>query len=297
MNVPAYPEFRPLSFEDKPLFDEAFLKDPPVISEFTFTNLYAWRCAYCFEVATLDALLILRCEKKRQKAFLSPIGRNDKKRAILTILMDTRLPFIRVPEEVAKLFEGDGRVTVKEDEANADYLYLLRDLVELPGRKYDGKRNLIKKFKSSQEYQVVTFNTETISECLNFAEAWCVVKNCESVEGLAQEKEALKEMVACFKRSSFFSLGIRIGTRLSAIALAEALNRHTVVMHILKADAAVAGLYQTMMHEMLSGLKEEFLYVNLEQDLGLEGLRKSKRSYYPVSMVPKCTLTAAVEQP
>jgi hypothetical protein len=36
-----------------------------------------------------------------------------------------------------------------------------------------------------------------------------------------------------------------------------------------------------------------FLYVNREQDLGEEGLRKAKESYFPHHMVNKFTITLA----
>ena len=39
-SVPEFPKFRDLTLEDKPLFDQLFSQSPPVISEFTFTNLF-----------------------------------------------------------------------------------------------------------------------------------------------------------------------------------------------------------------------------------------------------------------
>ena len=62
-------------------------------------------------------------------------------------------------------------------------------------------------------------------------------------------------------------------------------------MHVLKADPNVAGLYQAMLHEFLEHEAGNFNYVNLEQDLGIEGLRKSKQSYHPIEMIKKYTLS------
>ena len=64
-------------------------------------------------------------------------------------------------------------------------------------------------------------------------------------------------------------------------------------MHILKADPSLPGLYQTMNHEFLSREARDFTYINMEQDMGVEGLRKAKLSYHPVGMINKYTLKLA----
>jgi hypothetical protein len=38
--VPKFPQFKDLSLEEKPIFDVAFKQSTPLISEFTFTNLF-----------------------------------------------------------------------------------------------------------------------------------------------------------------------------------------------------------------------------------------------------------------
>ena len=86
---------------------------------------------------------------------------------------------------------------------------------------------------------------------------------------------------------------IKIQGNISAVALAQRLNPDTLVMHVLKADHNVGGLYQVMLQEFLTHEAGSFNYVNLEQDLGIEGLRKSKQSYHPVEMVKKYILSAS----
>ncbi len=75
-----------------------------------------------------------------------------------------------------------------------------------------------------------------------------------------------------------------------ALAIAEQLNLQTLVLHVLKADPNMPGLYQVMLNEFLARKGRPFTYVNMEQDLGVEGLRKAKLSYYPAFMVKKFTI-------
>ncbi len=290
MNINPYPQFRPLDINDKPLFTEAFENYLPRISEFTFTNLYAWRHLYKFSLADLDGLIILRSEEKGLR-FFNPIGKGDMRSVISKILGDIGGSFIRLPEDTKALFDGDDEFKITPDPDNSDYLYKTEDLVKLPGKKYDGKRNLIKKFKSTYDHEYIALDPSNAKTVLDFEDAWCSIKDCDNVTGLYNEREALREIIANFSNFKLIGGAIKTEGMIRAVAVGERLNKDTMVVHILKADPNVAGLYQVMMNEFLYRSVNAFKFVNLEQDLGIEGLRRSKLSYHPVEMVEKYTLT------
>lgn len=292
MNIPFFPESRPILKDDLSIFRQAFLENPPAISEFTFTNLYAWRTVYDFKVSLLDSLLVLSCCLQGKQGFFIPVGKGDIKQAMEKMAAAGPVVFIRVPQAVKDLFAGEARFVAVEDRDNADYLYLIEDLVRLAGKKYDGKRNLIKKFKAGNLYEYLDLDADCASLCLEFQERWCTIKDCDSQESLRNERLAIREMIEHFADFELIAGAIKIGKEISAVAIAQELNPRTLVMHVLKADPNIAGLYQTIINEFLSRHAQGFTYVNLEQDLGLEGLRKAKLSYHPVELVMKYTLTA-----
>lgn len=293
MNVIAYPHFLPLSIEHQPLIEAAFKNNPPEISEFTFTNLFAWREIYHFQIALLDNFILFESASGKTRTFFPPIGKGDSRKLIERLLQETGGSFIRIPEGIKNLFVADARFIFEEDRNNFDYIYNVDELINLRGAKYDGKRNFIKRFKSLYQYEYVSLNRTNAKECLDFEEAWCSIKNCDRVEGLRNERAAIKEIIRHF--SSFHLIGgmIKVNSAVRAVAIAQELNPSTLVMHILKADQNCIGLYQTMLNEFLSRQAGNYAFVNLEQDLGIEGLRKSKLSYHPASMVKKFTLCLA----
>ena len=292
MIIASYPNFIPLEISHIEVFGQAFKDNPPKISEFTFTNLYSWRGAYKTKVSVLDDLIILRSESEPQFRLFDPIGRGDKKKAIKAILNDSKASFIRIPEGTVGSFRGDAGFEIKEDMDNSDYLYRTEDLIRLKGGKYDGKRNLIKKFRLNNTYEYVSMNTGNAGECLMFEDKWCTIRNCDRTEGLSNERRAIGEMVGNYSDFELIGGMIRIQGNICAVALAQRLNLDTLVMHVLKADPNIDGLYQVMLQEFLAHEGANFNYVNLEQDLGIEGLRKSKQSYHPVEMVKKYILNA-----
>lgn len=286
-----YPLFRPLEREDKPVFDEAFGKDPPEISEFTFTNLYVWREIYNLKVSVLEGALVLRSDADNASRFFPPIGSADTKYVIEKVLETSAGIFMRIPEETKTLFDRDERFNIKLESDNSDYLFKVSDLVSLKGRKYDGKRNLIKKFKSVYGYRYVKLNGSNIKRCLEFQERWCSIKDCDNVKGLDDEKRAISEIVENFSAFELIGAAIEVNDNIYAVAIGERLNPNTLVMHVLKADPGMVGLYQTINNEFLSLEARDFEFVNLEQDLGSEGIRKAKFSYHPIGMVKKYTLS------
>jgi hypothetical protein len=291
VSIPAYPSFAALSRAHKARIDELLRAHPPQTSELTFTNLYAWRDAYRFEVAEINGAVALRCGPHK---FFPPLG--DIQRVIAAagvLLRDSGGQIVRADERLRDALAAGGSVASREDAANFDYVYRTQELVELSGRKYDGKRNLIKKFASAHAYEYVTLDDAHTQECLHFEEYWCSLRDCESVEGLANERRAFRIMLHELGAFGLRAGAIRVGGKILAVALAEPLNPTTLVMHILKADPNVPGLYQAMNREFLAREGGVFTWVNMEQDLGIPGLRKAKESYQPAHMVKKFTLSYA----
>ncbi len=293
MTLTKYPDFQQLDIGHLGLFVQACEYSHPYISELTFTNLYSWRKFYDISVCALEDLFIVRSGSQKSARFFLPLGKTNPKNAIVKIMKETAGNFIRLPQEPVEYFRANPLFVINEDRDNADYLYRSEDLINLAGRKYDGKRNLIKKFKAEHNYEYVKLESSNASICLDFEEVWCSIKNCDRVEGLSHERFAIREMVANFSIFGLIGGAIKIDGEIVALALAQMLRDDTFVVHILKADPNITGLYQVMMQEFLAREAKRFAYVNLEQDLGIEGLRKSKLSYHPWKIINKYSLGLA----
>ena len=83
---------------------------------------------------------------------------------------------------------------------------------------------------------------------------------------------------------------LKADNRIVGITIGEQLNSDTFVVHIEKALADVQGAYPMICNQFAKANAAELKYINREEDLGLEGLRKSKLSYKPAFMVDKYTV-------
>lgn len=295
-SVPEFPLSKDLSLGDKSLFDLAFKRFPPVISEYTFTNLFIWRHAYRTTLSRWDGFLCLLAETKGNPFFFPPIGEGNMVECCRTLLRSMKergisAPIARVPEEVISRFDWRSEgFEVSFDRDQSDYVYLSEDLIYLRGRKYHRKRNHIKQFKEKYSYDYLPLTPERISDCLQLQAEWCDLRQCEVIPGLYNESVAIQEALTHFELLEIKGGIIMIHGRVEAFTLGEPLNRDTVVIHIEKANPAFEGLYPTIHQAFLEHQWLGYTYVNREQDLGEEGLRKAKESYFPHHMINKFTL-------
>src|SRR4030043_570622 len=132
--VPEFPRFKDLTLEDKPPCDQLFTLFPPVISEFTFTNLFIWRHAYQLKISRFKNFLCLLSDPGENCFFFPPIGEGDMVecyRILLQYLEGKGAPskIARVPEALfAKVvWEGEGFIA-ELDRAQSDYHYLTEDI-------------------------------------------------------------------------------------------------------------------------------------------------------------------------
>jgi hypothetical protein len=179
------------------------------------------------------------------------------------------------------------RFVIEPDRDNWDYVYSVRDLAELAGDKYHQKRNHIAQFRSQYDFEYRPLTPDLVAGCEEVQDLWCDERHCDLSATLRAEARAVKEALRNLERLSAVGGCILIQGEVEAFTLGEALNDDTVTIHLEKANAAFHGLYQLINQQFLEHQWQDFAYVNRQQDLGIEGLRKAKLSYHPHHMVEK----------
>jgi uncharacterized protein len=288
--------FKELEFEDKEVFDEHLRKDPPLISELTFTNLFIWRHKYhpVWRVREGCLLILMRPEGENPFAFF-PAGTGDKAEALDYLRSELgrqfeRARICRVDEGRAVRYAAPDRFTLDEDRDNSDYVYLTQDLIRLSGNRYHRKKNHLNQFLKNHEFEYLPLNAELVECFLDMQESWCRMRECVEHPGLLSEDYAVHEALTRFGDLDFQGGAIVMAGKVEAFSIGEVLNEDTAVIHLEKANPDIPGLYAAINQLFCRHAWAHMKYVNREQDLGVEGLRKAKESYYPHHMVRKFTL-------
>lgn len=289
-------EFKVLELEDKPVFDRMLSDDPPRISELTFTNLFMWRFKYRPLWAVHDACLLIILHGNGDSVIGLPPAGTGNKAIALDILWDAIAsrsdePAIsRVDSQFVENFVDTKRFRVSKDRDNSDYVYRTEDLIKLTGNRYHQKRNHVNKFLKNYRFEYQVLNDKLVRDFLDLQDSWCQLKDCESNEDLMAEDRAVFEALLHYKYLGFRGGAILIEDKVEAFTLGEKLSQDTAVIHVEKANPEIPGLYATINQQFCQHEWSEVTFVNRQQDLGVPGMRKAKKSYHPDHMVDKYTL-------
>jgi uncharacterized protein len=298
---PEFPQFKTLQLEDRDIFHEILWKYQPETSEWTFTNLFIWRFHYGFQWSLYKDWLLVLCQSNTQQYFafqpMGPSPRTEVSRMFLDWLKEEKKeaePRIeRADQRLAGELEGKGVFEIEPTRDQFDYVYKRDDLVQLAGRKYHSKRNHINKFMSSYSFTYGDLSDSYLNACLDLSGAWCTMRRCEEDLSLMDEWQATREALSNFQRLNLQGGVIVLNDKVEAFSLGELLNERTGVVHIEKANPEIPGLYTMINQQFCEKNWAQAPYVNREQDLGEEGLRKAKLSYYPDHLVEKFRIRLA----
>ena len=265
---------------------------PPLISEQTFTNLFAWRQDRpIWLMKKNDTLLFLIktdiCLDDQMVIFGPPIGIKTLAEILVEPGQEQLIGAIRVTSgNIADLPPG---FTVNKDRNNSDYVYKVADLAGLNGRKYAKKRSHIKQSLKNHDCVFEMITTQNIDECRELLGRWCDDRQCDLDPGLCGESKAISTTLDLFDEFGLLGGVIRVDGRIQAFSIGERLNGSTAVWHFEKAIPEISGLSQLINQWFAKKCLQDFEFVNREQDLGIPGLRQSKESYYPDHLVDKFT--------
>jgi hypothetical protein len=278
------------------------------VHDLNWTNLMIWTKKHTLHSWTTPSYLwiVYYPHKVDQIMFSQPIGDYNDTQKLLE-QTQSWLDFCKSIGICARLRHVDevyadfivkhfpnAQVETLEDEF--DYCYLREDLASLSGNKYHKKKNHLNQFRKHHDgrYSIQAIDAQNALDALKATTAWCKANGCKSDFDLCYEYQGVRDILTQWPQYSHRGLeGLLIYIDQVPIALTfgEPLSVDTFLVHIEKGDIAYPGVYAAINQALAHHVSESFVYLNREQDLGIEGLRKAKISYHPHHMVKKFDIT------
>lgn len=171
----------------------------------------------------------------------------------------------------------------------SDYIYLKDNLANLPGSRYSKKRNHVNQFvKKYPDYQFEVLTKANLDKAAEVEDIWL---NDSDDEDLVMERKIIQKAFDNFnqleKHCGLTGGIIYIQNQPVAFCLASRLSDEITDIHFEKCIEPFAhdGGYAIINKEFAGIVPTK--YLNREEDLGIEGLRKAKLSYYPETVLDK----------
>ncbi len=289
-------DFKPLTLEQKSLYDRYLQADSEHGCEYSFVNLYLWGRQ---KAAIVAEHLVFFCQFNRRSVYLFPMGAGDKKPALDAIIADAAergIPcrLVGLTHEDCGLLEQlyPGRLRYHFDRDAFDYVYDIHDLADLKGKKFQRKRNHLNRFRDTYpDHTIEPITDINLQEAAALAEKWYAMRLQANPHGDFQmERVALAKALQHRKALEMEGLLLRVDGVPVAMTMGSRLNQNTFDIHFEKALDIADGAYACINNAFAGYLRKkhpQVQYLNREDDLGLEGLRKAKLSYNPHHMIEK----------
>lgn len=295
--------FSTLTASDANIIEE-FVRDFEPYSDFNFVSLLSWaldsQTTFCL---TEDCLFLALPDYLTQKTSYSFMSKNPIKALSLfnEWLERQQRPafFSLIPESVAKALDKTAPDSLSylltEDRNNFDYIIDCSDFAALKGKGYADIRYKLSYFRRTYLDEITTLefnpnNTAHTQLALSLAQKWAANKSPDDTQ---DELEALSRFLelAKDKENLFFKAYLHQGY-LVAFASYELVGKEYALGHFLKYNPAYKGAYYQLVYEVCKDVNNihNRKWLNIEQDLGIKGLRDTKLHLKPCGFLKKYNL-------
>ena len=292
-------DFKDITIADKEVITSYIFPNECCNCEFSFSNLVSWRFLYNTKYAIVDDFLILRYHNHDADIFMMPIGNGNADGVVNKLIEEAHsqgMPFKMfaachfVENQISD--EMKERFILEPNRDNFDYVYYREELATLKGKKFQQKRNHVNRFMNTYpnwEYKSTT--PELIKLCIEKENEGYNSNDDYKHQDIDNERQAL-----LYAMNHAEEIGIKGGVlfvdgNIVAFTFGFPINHKTFGIHFEKADINYTGAFTVINQMFARDIPAEFEYINREEDLGIEGLRKAKTSYNPAFLITKGLIT------
>ena len=257
------------------------------LSEYGFATLYLFRSVQQFQVAALkEGMAIAGITLTDHKPFMLPLFRPKDWRMTLE---EAQRPLFPILEEWVD--EARQTCAIAVNDADSDYIYETASIQDYRGRHFDGHRNAIHRLLDDHEVVVRALGPDTQQSALEVVDAWARGHTAQ----MQQDDAAVcKEAIALAAELHLDGWVFEVDGRSTGVLLGTPLTADMYCVMFKKASLQLKGLSPYMFQALARAIDPKYRYLNMEQDLGQEGLRRSKESFRPIKKAKKGTITAFV---
>lgn len=299
--IPTFPKFKHLDLEDQAEIDQ-FTRQFPPYSDFNFVSLFCYDTAGDCQISFLNGNLVVRFrDYVTLEPFYSFLGEtkiSDTVERLMSMAEAQKIaPSLRlVPESCVRAAPDDLKesFTISEDPDSADYIIDAASLVGLMSGLWKRKRKAANRFKRANPHHMLARldleDAETQAQIKRLFHTWAE-KREKTQEETQNEFKAIERLLQHARQFRLVSLGAFLDGRLEGFTFNEVVHDGHYMGHFGKTNPDCVGLSVVLESEtarVMQSLGCKFM--NYQQDLGLDGLKRHKSSWHPTTHLKKYSL-------
>lgn len=253
------------------------------LSDHAFSNLYLFRQAHDYRYLPGDWPCISGRAYDGTRHLMPLFALHEAPPDVLRRLLEGHECLYPIAQRhVERLSPSQFRHWTSVDDA--DYLFEARQFSDYPGRALARKRNQVRQLLATCVPRRVSFGLEAADAARQVLRGWMAQKG--KAEGEADESACLEAIAGAstFGLEGFVHFA---GDQPLGFVLAQELQPGVFVMRFAKGLDSHVGIYPHMFQHFCRSFARPVDWLNFEQDMGLAGFRRSKRSYGPAALISK----------
>lgn len=290
--------FRPVTLHDKAKVDIIVAAENSRSADFNFGNIYVWDKKYRQLIAFYGDRMIIKLRYEGQPAYAFPIGSGDLESVILELKETAEaggypLRIYGVEEksgrQLEEIFPGQFKYSLCEGQS--DYIYSAEKLSTYAGKALHGKKNHCNRFEAEHPgWEFVPITRELIPGCLDMLGYWEEYNLSRLERGIVSEHDAILRAFAAYEDLKLDGGVLIHDGNILGFSIGELCCSDCFDVHFEKADIEINGAYPMVCREMVKlamARHPGVEYINREDDVNIESLRRSKQSYKPEYLLNK----------
>lgn len=286
-------QFRPVTKDLVPVLEKYFNTYPSRSCDFSVAGVIMWAEYYDYEYAEMADTLFIRGVDPESGVMIyyRPVGVMSEDEWMMLIAEatpDGMSAEILMPMESEAENQESLEQTVHTEASLKEYLYPIDRFTGFAGKKMEKKRNHLNFFLRNYGDAVVEpISSANSDELIAFTENFASM-HADSTMALYESHKTI-EALAEFDSYCYEGLAIRLDGKIIGYTFGEQIG-DTFFVHVEKGNIDFRGVYQALASFMSRYVQEKYpevAYLNREEDMGDESLRKSKESYHPTLFVNK----------
>ena len=281
-------EFKPITAQDRPWVHTLLYAADRLGCEYSFLNQLIW-ISPNGKIARMGDFFLCRMEYENTRFYFYPADTGDVFPVLEALRQDAgergeRFILRGVTGEDRAVLEGlyPGKFSFEEKRNTFDYIYPVDKLADLGGKKLQAKRNHINKFlQEHPHWRTEEITKENLHLCEKLAEDWYSSREGGDFQG---EKFALSTAFENMEACGLEGILLLDGDTPLGFSLGNRITERVFDVNFEKSYAHVPGAYPLVNREFSRYIRAKYPqveFINREDDMGLEGLRKAKESYHP----------------
>lgn len=303
--------FRDIDYDDRALVQRYTFGAECRNCDFNFMNLMSWRFLYDTQLTVHRGMLVFRFHFDGAPAYLPPLcpppytfEEHGETYAAVLLDMVADAEAVGHPFRMLGACEGmlnrlqsvlPGKFQATTDRSFTDYIYHRDSLATLAGKKLQSKRNHANRFEREYpHYEYRPLTPDLIPECWRLEEEWAARQGVSKARLDADdEQHSMRRVFKHWDELGAMGGVILVDEKVVAFTFGGAINYDTFDVCCEKADTEYEGAYAIINREFVRRIPEQYMLINREEDLGLEGLRRAKLSYQPAILLHKYSITCS----